>query len=637
MQTEPSPETTIIEIPVQKIIEKCESPEEPVEAVPETPTKECTEEITKKDSNDAEPIQSKQPKKRNQQNGKTYERRDRQPRKQREKKYAFREDPNWRDAVKSETTLETKQPVSKARNEMMQRPTRDGLNKKLTKKNGLVGKKRNEIKKLYEEKNKLREITRKKNNEGYNMFVTLKETKEKAFDALKKMKDSLKYEKMRTRKTKRQNRLRELMDKSPFKGVAKTMVQAKNHIAKLEQEFRDKNKTFNEEKIMVEALTKYKKGLGHFEKIDIVQKDLNQLRENFNKARDQVMPLERVYKAARGALAANSEEYKKKLEEKEKAEGKADKQEKKENIMSPEEKAVMKKVEAIKEDIKNINLEKDELFDEFDKEMMEYFKEQFEVKKNKYVEYLLNGLKKDERSRKWAEEEGKRAQEKAEKVKESRKEIFSKEIQKCATVNGALQLLKLDNDRSDMLKNHAKALKGVNMIDTSGIKTAELETENLQLMVSKKEDYSQGPVSKRNKKKRKNKKAKTNLVMVSKVSNKSLLPLDIIVALSELGVEAPTELTQADETISAVAEKRDQFLVLRQKYVDEEELVGEEADIVAVAEKVMIKDRRWGGDEEGDREESGNRNRKDHQKKGNKAKKKVVKEFQENEGDFPTL
>lgn len=570
----------------------------------------------------------------NTENGtKKNERPQRQPR---VRKHVYQEEENWREKLAEEVTLETKVPAKRKKEDLMKRPERDEMNKKLEKKNLLVRKKRKEIEELFKQKDKIREEEMRKQNEGYTAFLTLKKEKDDAWEKVEALRAELKFNSLRDKQNKWRERMRQMMDKSPFKGIAKNMEQAKRHIEKLDMEFRDKKKTAKEEKLMTDSIRKFKKGLGHFEKVDALQKKMDANWDLFKAARERLKPLEEELKKAKGKLKKSNDEYKRKKELEKEEEGKKapenegkeeKKKERKERVLTPGEEEIMKKVRKIREDIKKIHKEKDEIFDDFDKQMVEYRKDHFEYARENYINKLVNDLKREERQRKWEENKAKREEERQERLKDARKEIFTAELEKVNSVNGALQLLKLDRDRAELFKEGKEPVEG-----SGNVEQIDYEAENLELVVSKKKPHV-APVSKkrRNKKKRKE---KVNLAMVmSKKKTNSLVPPDIAVILAEMGVEAPKELAQVDDTIKAVSAKRDEYLKLRERYVNEEKFEGEEANIVNKAEMLMNRGKDWEAKEGEEGEVREQKVEKGKPKRGKKKPKKLV----ENEDEFPSL
>ena len=602
------------ETPAQPPAEPTPTPTEPKEAVESPAPQKATE--------------SKKPKKKN-------EKKERPPRPPRERKYVYVEPENWREELKKTVTLETKAPPQRKKADLMKKPDREDLKKKLNKKNAAMDKKRKEIKALFEEKDKIRDQERQKNNEGYSLFLKLKAEKEKAWDSLDKLRNKVKWKNLREKQTKKRDRLRALMDKSVFKGIAKNMVQAKKHIAKLKMEFRDMKKTAKEEKLMTDKISKYEKGLGHFEKVDTIQKQLDELRTKMDSARKQLDPLEKAFKTARYKFNKNNEEFKKKKEaEKEKNGGEVEEKpkgkdkEKKVRVLSEAEQQIVKKVQKVRDAIGKLREEKNLIFDEFDKQMMEYRQDHFEFAKANETNRILKRLKHEENQRKWEENKAKREEEALQKLKDARKEIFTEELEKINSVNGALQLLKLDKDRAHMMKAQ-------DQVEDSGEKpNIDLESENLELMVSKKVAQGYENRSKKNKKRQKKNKIKNkvNLAMVkSNKGGKSLLPADITVTLREMRVEPPTDLSQVEDVIKAVAGKREEYLKLRERYVNEEKFEGVEAEMVVKAEANMKQGENWEGEEGEIREK-----KREKKPKTNKSQKKkaVVEDNGEN---FPSL
>ena len=588
----------------------------------EKPVKEEVNETPeKKEEGKEEQKDPKKPKKRNQKKGQKNENKpQRAPRK---RKYVYEEPENWREALEKEVTLETKPPKLRKKEDLMKRPQREDLTKKLEKKNKQINKMRKEIDELYKEKDRIRNEEWKKSNEGFALFKKLKEAKEEAFENLKNKREELKWKQLKEQKMKKRDRLRQIMDKSPFKGIAKNTAQATKHIEKLKMDFRDMKKTAKEEKALTEKIKKFEKGLGVFEKVDLLQKKLDELNEKMNAAKEQIAPLEKIFDKAKKEFNANNEEFKKKKEsEKEKQKDtEPEKGEKKKRVETPAEKEIVKKVQKVRDNIDKVKKEKDEVFDEFDKLMVEYRKDHFEFARENYINRLLKKLKHEENQRKWEENKAKQEEERKQRLKDARKEIFTVELEKINTVNGALQLLKLDKDRGDVMNTQGKNSVEGKPTDMGDI---DLEAENLQLIVSKKKQNYM-PVSKK-KKKRNKQKNKVNLAMMGKMNEKkSLVPVDVAVILKDMKIEAPSELSQVEDTIRAISAKRDEYLKLRERYVNEEVFEGEEAEMVNKGEKLLKSGEDWEGEDE-------IRETKDKKKK--KAPKKKAKVVEENGEDF---
>ena len=617
------------EVPAQPPVEtSTPAPTEPVPSPEPTETNEATKKTEKTNAKD-----SKKPGKKN---DKSKGKKDRPPRK---RKHVYVENENWKEEVEKTVTLETKEPKERKKEELMKRPVRDELTKKLNKKNNLIAKKRKEIDELYKQKDKIREEERKKNNEGYSLFKSLKEEKEKAWNALEKMRNKIKWKSLREKQTKKRDRLRTLMDKSVFKGIAKNMAQANKHISKLKMEFRDLKKTAKEEKLMTDKISKYEKGLGHFEKVDNIQKQLDEIKVKMDNARKELNPLEKAFKTARYKFNKNNEEFKKKKEEEKEKNGdapapepenkeKGKDKEKKKRVLTEGEQEIVKKVQKVRDAINKLRDEKTALFDDFDKQMVDYRTDHFEFAKANLIRKILRNLKYKERQRKYEEDKVKRQEEELKVLKEARKEIFTEELEKINSVNGALQLLKLDKDRAHMVKNNEKVATGTNELGD-----IDLESENLQLMVSKKVPQTYKPLSKKTKKRRKKNKetVNVNLAEITKKTNdKSLLPADISVILRDMKVEALTDLAQLDDVIKAVSAKRDEYLQLRERYVNEEVFEGDEAAVVARGESLMSTSGNMRDDGEGEF-----RDRKKDKKPKKAQMKKLKKE--DKADDFPSL
>ena len=544
----------------------------------------------------------------------------------------FEEPEDWKKTLESEVTLETKVPPRRKKEDLKKKPQREDLNKKLDKKNELIKKKRKEIDALYKEKDQIRDEEKKKSNEGYNQFIELKDVKEKAWAKLSAAREKFNWKNLRTNQNKARDKLRTIMDKSPFKGIAKNTAQAQKYIARLKQEFRDKKKTAKEEKAMNEKIKKYEDGLVVFEKVDKLHAKLDDMREKMNTARDQIKPLEREYDAAKKKLNKNHEEFKKKKEEELEKNGGApvekdskEKKERKERVLTPAEKEIVKKVEKKREEINKIRKEKDALFEEFDKQMMEFRMDHFEFAKENLTFRILKRLKHEESQRKWEEDKKKREEERLQRLKDERKEIFTKEMEEINSVNGALQLLKLDRDRGSMIGQPSKA-----QVDANDLGELNIEDENLQLMEKKKsEGYNYKPVSKKqSKRKRNRKKEKVNIAQLpSQSASKSLLPPDISLILKQMKVEEPADLSKVDEVIKAVSAKREYYLQLRDRYVNEEKFEGEEAEIVKRGEMFM--------NVTGEAEEGEVREVKEKKPKGKKKREK--KPVEASGDEFPTL
>lgn len=549
-------------------------------------------------------------------------------RKPREKKYVYNEDPDWKEKLKAEVTDKTKVPPKRKKEDLMAKPDREVLNKKLKKTDAVINKKKDLIKELYEEKDKLRKEDIAKNNEGWGKFNLLKEERDAAWKLYEDKKAELNFDKLKKLKEAKHNKFKDLIDKSPFKGVAKTMDEAKKYIDGLKLNFRDVKKTAKEEKAMKDQIEKFEKGLNHFQKVEDARVKMEKSREDFKLANQQIRTLENdlYHKKKKTNKKWEELQEEKKLKEENQPEG--TKEEKAKRPLTAGEKEIVKKVEKIRKEIDALYEEKRKHFDEFDKEMVKYREDHFQFAKDNYVAKLVYDLQKEERQKKWEEDQKRKAEERLSQAKEARKEIFTSEIDRCKSAISILKLLSFEF-KQDQKMNNAQQQTPVEDENTQ----LEIADENLQVVSKKPKEVVTVPVSKKLKKKFKkkkgNKKTLQEMLPNKEVSRLHLITPDIVETLSMSNITVPTQLSEVDETLEKLSKKEAEFLALRERYVNEEEFEGDEKDLVKNAERVMLKNRDYNENQEEDVKET-----KPHKK--NNAKPKKAKLTNE-ESDFPSL
>lgn len=582
--TEPTPETTPTEPQENGTSPTPEQPQDNQEA-PTKPEKKTAKKDRKKrkgkDNNDEEP-------EKNQKKGKNSAKK--KPRR-RERKFQWNEPKDWRKEVEETTTLETEMPPKVDKKDLPKKPEWKDTLKLLEKKNKEVTKKRKRIDDLYKEKDAARQKAWEEQNVGQKEFRELKKNLDDAKSAVEAKRAELKMEAKKKKRGKKQDALRKLNDRNPFKGVARSGAKAEEHIRNLEERFRDVRKTAKEEKAMMDEIKKLKAWLPNFQRVDELRGQIEKLKSEINQGWDVIKPLQKKRDAAWEKFKKNRDEYRLKKEAEEAEKGEAQPKEegkkgKKERVMSPEERAVLNKIEKVRDEIKLIYKAKDELVDEHDRKMMEFRKAHYEWVRGRYVAKILNDLKYKARQQKWEDEKEQRAAEEENRKKEARKRIFETEIETVGAVASTLQLLKLDRDRP---ANELNANKNL----TCGVRTfaeGELESENLELVQRKKPRDEIVPLSKKKRKNRKKKrgpKAMTVELVGDKRAKDMLIPADTSASLTEMGIELPTTLDQIEQTLAEVGKKTQFYLNLREKYVEKQEMTADEQQIVARGEANM--------------------------------------------------
>jgi hypothetical protein len=577
----------------------------------------------------------KYPKKKGQQKNKDAaekeggEQTDKPKRKPREKKYVYNEDPDWKEKLKTEVTNKTKIPPKRKKEDLMARPDREVLNKKLKKTDAVINKKKESIKALYEEKDKLRKEDIAKNNEGWGKFNLLKDERDAAKKLYEEKKEELNFDKLKKLRETRQNKFRDLIEKSPFKGVAKTMEDAKKYIDGLKLNFRDVKKTAKEEKAMKDQIEKFEKGLNHFQKVEDARIKMEKAKEDFKLANQQIKALDNDLYHKRKKANKKWEELQEEKKLKEESQPEGTKEEKAKRPLTAGEKEIVKKVDKIRKEIDALYEEKRNHFDDFDKEMVKYREDHFQFAKDNYIAKLVYDLQREERQKKWEEDQKKREEEKVSRAKEARKEIFTSEIDKCKAAISILKLLSFEFKQDQKMSNTNQAAP---VEDENN--QLEIADENLQIISKKPKEVVVTPVSKKLKKKFKKKKGnkKTLLDMMPKkeASTLHLITPDIIETLTMSNIAVPTQLSEVDGTLEKLSKKEAEFLALRERYVNEEQFEGDEKSLIKNAERVMLKNRDY--DDENQEEEI---KEKKPQKKNNAKPKKP--KLTNDESDFPSL
>jgi len=334
----------------------------------------------------------------------------RRERPKRVNKHPYVEDKDWRLKLQETVTLETKKPVFQNKEDRMEKPNRDDLTAQLAKKNELIQQKRKKIEELYLEKNELWKAIRDKSDEGKTEYLKLKADKEEAFQAWDKAKKELNFDKLMKQKTKLQNAKKNKIEKNVFKGIAKTLPQAKAYIVQLKQEYRDTMKSCSQDKQMTENIKKFEKALTKFESIEKLSNELDEAFIKVKEAKAIIDPLFKKFKICKDRLHKNYEKFNsmkeaKKEEEKKNVTKEDKKEEKKKRVLTPEEQKIMDKIDNVRKEISTIGESKDGLFEAYDLSMYNYRKEHFDYIVARETEKLLYVLQDAEYERKEAERE----------------------------------------------------------------------------------------------------------------------------------------------------------------------------------------------------------------------------------------
>jgi len=488
-------------------------------------------------------------------NKKTYDKKDnkdRQPRKPR-----FEPPANWKEEVEKTVTIDSKIPTLPADQERHEKPNYNKLKNDLNFCDDEMDKHYKKIDALKEEQKKVRYELKDKNATLYDELKKLNEERKVYSTALAENKELKKTYNEKLNHIDEQLRAAE---KKNFQGKLMKKKDLVELIRQREEEFKNTKKTSTEEKKMNDEITRLKnmiKLIPEFDKLKEERQRLTDLVKEINKKNKE--EFEKVQK-----ISDLISEVKLRLDEttlKIKQE-KADEKEGEKKKPAPS--VAEQQLEAIKQEhydeIKKLKEKKQKLRDRYEQEWVDYEKQQFELDKIHFMQKIQKRLKREDRERRRKEEEEKQKALEEEKTKEYLQFKYQEEINLCESLATLLEDLKPDKRVNKQLLEHKE-------ITHHEVNPDVLKQDNLVYIKPKKfNDDVNAVVNKKKNKQQKNK--KKEVVVTNPEAEKVSIHFDTLNLFNEIKVVPPTTYAQIDTVIGQLNEKRDYYLNLRAKEME---------------------------------------------------------------------
>lgn len=511
----------------------------------------------------------------------------------------------WMEEVEKTVTIEFKLPSLPADKDRLQRPNFNQMKNQMTFYEEHIQKHFKKIDALKEEQKKIRNELRAKNSTLYDEMNKLVEERKTHSDVLKANKQS---------KLALLDEIREIDNKLAQyeKKNSGKVMRKKDLVAMLKQkedEFKNTMKTSAVEKKMMDEINKLKaqlKGIPGFEKLRVARdKKQDVIREMGKKSKvefEEVQRINGLIDEIRVRLDENHLKIKKEKEEKEKE----DPEKKKRREPTQAEQELEKIKQEHYDEIRKLKESKKKLWEKFDKDYYEFEKQQFEIRRVGLMQKIQKRLRREERDKKWAEEEEKIKLLEEEKAKELLQFKYADEVNLCESLIHLVDDLR-PNKKQEQTTKFAQEKPANHNVDQST-----LNQENLVYIKPKaKEDYN--VVNKKKKRQKKNKKK----VVVGDVSEQKMtIHFDTLNLFNEIKVLPPTTYGQIDDCIKQLEEKKNYYIELRNKEIEQAKKAPKEQEGEEIVEEK----------EEAPVEET--------QPAPKKEKKKPIKM---NEDNFPTL
>lgn len=521
----------------------------------------------------------------------------------------------WMEECENTVTKDMKLPSLPSDKDRIQRPNFNKMKNDMAFYESKIQERFKKIDSLKEEQRKIRNAMWEKNSTLYDELKKLNEERKVHSEVLKKNKK--KKEELLGKINQIDNQLKDFEKKS---GSGSGRVMRKKELTDLlkqkQDEFKNTKKTSAMEKKMVEEMNKLKsqlKTIPGFEKLKVARgKKSDVIREisKQNKAEfEEIQRINSLCDAIRVKLDENTLKIKKEKEEKEKEEGG-----KKKKMPSKAETELEAMKQEHYDEIKKLKESKKGLWEKFDKDYYEFEKQQFEVRKVGFMQKIQKRLRREEREAKWKEEEEKFKLMEEEKVKELLQFKYAEEINLCESL-----LNLVDDMRPDKKKEEGKTFT-VAKPTTHKVDETLLNEENLVYIKPKvKEDNVVNRKKKKRQKKNK-KKAFTGDINEQKVT----IHFDTLNLFNEIKVVPPSTYGQIDECVKQLNEKKEYYLELRNKEIENADKVEEKKEGEEELEEVKE-----------EKEEKEEEKKEEEVKKVKKQPKK--KAIKMNEDNFPTL
>lgn len=500
------------------------------------------------------------------------------------KKHRFVYPENWKEEVKTSTTLKS-EIVQIKKDDILPRPNLKELRKNLNRLESKIQEKYDTLRLSRKQIRNMREKIRNENKEIYDELNLLNKEKKGYLNEM----GNCKKEKAGLLKLMSDcERDFNELSKKCYKGKLWKKEKLMKILEEKEDAFRNTLKTATEEKSMIAELDQLKKGLKLLPMSEKIMNQKFKLRTELKskgKKSSQVYDKLKVVNDKINALRDKLNRNKKAKEEEEKKEGQEEKEEKKQRQKTPEEIAIEETIENSLKDITSFKEKKNLHKKKFDEESLAYDKQVFELKKIEFALKIKQYLQREERRLKYKEEQKLQREEEEQKKKDRLKFKYQKEIDLCEA---------LKKEILDM-----KPKKKVEKVETEVTnKTVNIKDDNLEIVQSKRDLYAQENKNIRRGKKKRNRKKKNQVE--KNEDSKLLLDFYSIQLFDSLKVLPPSTYKSIDDVVGQLEAKRDYYLKRREtemvncdnikEEVKEETEVLKKKNVKKGKKKVVIKD-----------------------------------------------
>lgn len=494
-------------------------------------------------------------KKDNEENPEDYNKKEKKERKPR--KPRFEPPVNWKEEAEKMVTIDFKIPTLPADADRLHKPNYNKLKNDLTFYDEEIDKHYKKIDSLKDEQKKIRFELKDKNATLYDELKRLNDEKKVHTAALGENKE---LKKQYTEKISHIDEQLRAVEKKSFHGKLMRKKELLDLIKMKEEEFKNTKKTSAEEKKMNDEITRLKsmiKQIPEFEKLkEEKQKYTDLMKEISKKNKEEFDKLQKINDLTSDVKVRLDETHLKIKQEK------AEDKEGDKKKYTPS--AAEQQIESIKQEhydeIKKLKEKKQQLRDKYEKDWLEFEKQQFELDKINFMQKIQKRLKREEREKKRKEEEEKMKAYEEEKAKELLQFKYQEEINLCESLATLLEDMKPDKKTS---KNTVENKE----LTHHNVDQDVLKQDNLVYIKPKKfNDDSDAIV---NKKKNKQKNKKKDAPVVNSESDKINIHFETLNLFNEIKVVPPTTFAQIDNVINQLNEKKEYYLNLRAKEMEQ--------------------------------------------------------------------
>lgn len=488
--------------------------------------------------------------------GQNFNRKDKKDQKPR--KPRFEPPANWKEEIEKTITADSKVPSLPADAERLHKPNYNKLRNDLDFCEGEMDKHYKKIDSLKDEQKKIRFELRDKNATLFDELKRLNDERKVHSAALAENKELKKQYNDKINHIDEQLRS---VEKKNFQGKLMRKKELMDLIKIKEEEFKNTKKTSAEEKKMNDEITRLKnmiKSIPEFEKLQVERQKYNDLVREINKKNK--VEFEKMQKVSDliSEVRVRLDETTLKIKQEKQEEGEG---EKKKHTPSVAE----QQLESIKQEhydeIKKLKEKKQKLREKYEQDWTDFEKQQFELDKIHFMQKVQKRLRREEREKKRKEEEEKQKAYEEEKAKELLQFKYQEEINLCESLATLLEDMKPD-------KKVTKNIIEQKEITHHEVNPDILKQENLVYIKPKKfDDAADTIVNKKKNKQQKNKKKEVKIE--NPESEKVNIHFDTLNLFNEIKVMPPTTYAQLDTVINQLNEKRDYYIKLREKEIEE--------------------------------------------------------------------